>query len=149
MEIILKQDVPSLGYKDDIVTVKHGYARNYLIPKGMAIVANETNRKILAEVKKQRSFKEEKIRKEAETLAKALESVVLKIGAKAGTSGKIFGSVNTIQIAQALKDQFSYEIDRKMIEIDDDSIKDLGNYKANIRLHKDVKVEIGFEVVPE
>ena len=149
MEIILKQDVPSLGYKDDIVTVKHGYARNYLIPKGMAIVANETNRKVLSEVKKQRSFKEEKIRKEAETLAKALESVVLKIGAKAGTSGKIFGSVNTIQIAQALKDQFSYEIDRKMIEIDDDSIKDLGNYKANIRLHKDVKVEIGFEVVPE
>ena len=149
MEIILKQDIPSLGYKDDIVTVKHGYARNYLIPKGMAIVANETNRKVLSEVKKQRSFKEEKIRKEAETLAKALESVVLKIGAKAGTSGKIFGSVNTIQIAQALKDQFSYEIDRKMIEIDDDSIKDLGNYKANIRLHKDVKVEIGFEVVPE
>ena len=149
MEIILKQDIPSLGYKDDIVTVKHGYARNYLIPKGMAIVANGTNRKVLSEVKKQRSFKEEKIRKEAETLAKALESVVLKIGAKAGTSGKIFGSVNTIQIAQALKDQFSYEIDRKMIEIDDDSIKDLGNYKANIRLHKDVKVEIGFEVVPE
>jgi large subunit ribosomal protein L9 len=149
MDVILKQDVPNLGYKDDIVNVKAGYARNYLIPKGIAIVANEVNRKVLAEVKRQRSFKDEKILKEAETLAKALENVQLKIGAKAGTSGKIFGSVNAIQLSQALKEQNNFDIDRKMIHVDGDSIKELGNYKATIRLHKEVEVTINFEVVEE
>jgi large subunit ribosomal protein L9 len=149
MDVILKQDVPNLGYKDDIVSVKAGYARNYLIPKGIAIVANEVNRKVLAEVKRQRSFKEEKILKEAETMAKALENVQLKIGAKAGTSGKIFGSVNAIQLSQALKDQHNFDIDRKMILVDGDSIKELGNYKATIKLHKEVDVAITFEVVEE
>jgi len=149
MDVILKQDIKNLGHKDDIVTVKNGYARNYLIPKGLAIAANETNRKVIAEVKKQRSFKEEKIRKEAETLAQALGGIELKLGAKAGTSGKIFGSVNAIQISQALNDQYKYDVDRKLIEVDGDSIKDLGKYTAKIKLHRDVIVDLNFEVISE
>lgn len=149
MEVILKQDIPNLGYKDDVVTVKNGYGRNYLIPKGMAILATDTNKKVAAEIKKQQGYKEEKIRNEAHTVAKALESITLKIGAKAGTSGKIFGSVNAIQISQALKDQFNFEIDRKNIDVDGESIKELGNYKAKIKLHKEIAVEIEFEVFAE
>jgi large subunit ribosomal protein L9 len=149
MDVILKQDIENLGHKNDIVNVKPGYARNYLIPQGMAIAATETNRKVLAEIKKQRAFKEEKILEEAQTLAKALENTNLKIGAKAGTSGKIFGSVNAIQISSALKEQSNFDIDRKMIHVDGESIKELGSYKATIKLHKDVEVEIGFEVVEE
>jgi large subunit ribosomal protein L9 len=149
MEVILKQDIPNLGYKDDVVRVKNGYGRNYLIPQGLAILATETSRKVLDENKRQKAFKEEKIKNEAEALAKSLEKVELKIGAKSGTSGKIFGSVNAIQIAQALKDQHNYDIDRKMIHVDGESIKELGTYKANIRLHKEVNVEIQFEVVAE
>lgn len=149
MEVILKQDIPNLGYKDDIVKVKNGYGRNYLIPKGMAILATETSKKVMAENKRQKAFKEEKVKNEAEALGKALEKVQLKIGAKAGTSGKIFGSVNAIQIANALKDQFKYDIDRKVIHVDGESIKELGTYKAEVRLHKEVSVEIEFEVIPE
>lgn len=125
MEIILKQDIQNLGYENDIVNVKPGFARNYLIPKGMAIIASETNRKILAEVQRQKSFKEEKLREEAETKAKLLDKVSLKIGAKVGTSGKIFGSVNAIQISDALKEA-GHEIDRKKIEVDGDAIKEVG-----------------------
>jgi len=149
MDIILKQDIKKLGYTNDIVTVKNGYARNYLLPKGMAISATPTNRKVLAENLKQKSFKEEKIRKEAETLAKALDGITVKIGAKAAESGKIFGSVNNIQISEALKDQFSYNIDRKKILVDGDSIKELGTYTAEIVLHKDIKSNINFEVFAE
>ena len=149
MEVILTQDIPSLGYKDDIVRVKNGYGRNYLIPEGLAILATKANKKVQAENKKQKAFKEEKIKNEAIALGQALEKVQLKIGAKAGTSGKIFGSVNAIQISQALKDQFKYDIDRKMIFVDGESIKELGTYKANIRLHKDVNVEIEFEIIAE
>jgi large subunit ribosomal protein L9 len=149
MEVILKQDIQNLGYKDDIVKVKNGYGRNYLIPKGLAILATETSKKVLAENKRQKAFKEEKIKNEAEALGSALEKVELKIGAKSGTSGKIFGSVNNVQISQALKDQFNYDIDRKLIHVDGESIKELGTYKAHIQLHKEVKVEIEFEVVPE
>ncbi len=149
MEVILKQDVANLGYKDDQVKVKNGYARNYLIPEGFAIMANETNKKIHAENLKQRAFKLEKIKNEAETMAKALENVVVKIGAKAGTSGKIYGSVNSIQIAEALKEQYNYEIDRKKITIDGESVKELGTYKAKINLHKEIKAEISFEVFGE
>lgn len=149
MEVILKQDVANLGYKDDIVKVKEGYARNYLIPQGFAIYANETNKKIHAETLKQRSFKLEKIKKEAETLAKALENVTVKIGAKAGSTGKIYGSVNSIQIAEALKEQYNYDIDRKKIIIDGDSVKEIGTYKAKINLHKEIKAEISFEVFAE
>jgi len=146
MEIILKQDIANIGYKDDIVTVKNGYGRNYLIPQGLAILATGTNKKVVAENKKQKSYKDDKVRNVALTVAKALETINLKIGAKAGTSGKIFGSVNAIQIAQALKEQFNFDLDRKNIEVDGDSIKELGNYKAKIKLHKEVSVEIDFEV---
>ena len=149
MEIILKKDIPNLGYTNDLIKVKDGFARNYLIPKGMAILATESNKKIRSEVLKQKSYKEEKIRKEAETLAKAIENITVKIGAKAGTSGKIFGSVNTIQIANAIKDQFKFDIDRKKIIVDGESIKELGTYTAKINLHKEIKVDIKFEVFAE
>jgi large subunit ribosomal protein L9 len=149
MEVILKQDVPNLGYTNEKITVKPGYARNYLIPQGIAILATETNKKVLAEVLKQKAHKEAKIKNSAEDLAKGLENLTVKIGAKAAESGKIFGSVNTIQIAQALKDQFNFEIDRKKIHVDHEHIKELGTYKAKIFLHKDVHVEITFEVFAE
>jgi len=149
MEIILKKDVSNLGYTNDIVTVKSGYARNYLIPNGFAIVANEKNRKVLEENLKQKAFKEEKIRTEATDKAKLLDGLELKIGAKAASSGKIFGSVNDIQIADAIKDQHNYEVDRKTISIDADSVKEVGTYKATITLYKDIKAEISFEVVAE
>ncbi len=149
MEIILKQDVANLGYKDDQVKVKNGYARNYLIPQGFAIMASETNKKIHAENLKQRAFKLEKIKNEAEIMAKALENVLVKIGAKAGTSGKIYGSVNSIQIAEALKEQYNYDIDRKKISIEGESVKEIGTYKAKINLHKEIKAEISFEVFAE
>ena len=149
MEIILKQDIENLGHKDDIVTVKPGYARNFLIPQGMAIAATKTNRKVLDEIKSQRSYKEEKILEEAKTLAKAIENTTVKIGAKAGTSGKIFGSVNDIQIANALKEKTGFDIERKMVHVDGESVKELGNYKATVKVHKDVEVEINFEVVEE
>lgn len=149
MEIILKKDVSNLGYTNEIVTVKSGYARNYLIPKGFAIVANDKNRKVLAENLKQKAFKEEKIRTEASDKAKLLDGLELKIGAKAASSGKIFGSVNDIQIAEAIKEQHNYEVDRKTIAINADSVKEVGSYKASITLYKDIKAEISFEVVAE
>ena len=149
MEVILKQDVPTLGYANDKVNVKPGYARNYLIPKGFAILATEMNRKILAENMKQKAFKEEKVFKTADELAKAMANISVRIGAKAAESGKIFGSVNAIQIANALKEQFGFDIDRKKIHVDHEHIKELGNYKAKINLHKDLSVEINFEVFAE
>ena len=148
MEIILKQDIPNLGYTNDLIKVKNGYARNYLIPKGLAILATEPNKKIQAEVLKQKSYKEEKIRKEAETLAKAIENINVKIGAKAGTSGKIFGSVNTIQLAEAINKK-GFTIDRKQISLPVDTIKEVGTYTAKIKLHKTVVVDFEFEVVAE
>jgi large subunit ribosomal protein L9 len=149
MEIILKQDIPKLGYKNDLITVKDGYARNYLIPKGLAMNATETNKKVLAEVVKQKAHKEEKILTEAQDLAKGLEALKIKIAAKAGTSGKIFGSVNELQIANAIKEKHIFDIDRKNIEVDGDAIKVLGEYTAKIRLHKEVLVELKFEVYAE
>jgi large subunit ribosomal protein L9 len=149
MEIILKQDVPNVGYSNDIVKVKTGFARNYLIPKGLAIEATETSRKILAENLKQKSFKDQKIRKEAETLAKALSGITVRIGAKAAESGKIYGSVNNIQIAEAIKNQYHYEVDRKRIIVDGEHIKEIGTYSAEIHLHKEIKVSINFEVFAE
>lgn len=149
MEIILKKDVANLGYTNDIVTVKSGYARNYLIPQKFAIVANESNKKVLAENLKQKSFKEEKIRNEASDRAKLLDGLTLKIGAKAAASGKIFGSVNNIQISEAIKAQHNYDVDRKIINIDGDAIKEIGTYKAEIALYKDIKAEISFEVIAE
>ena len=149
MEIILKKDVTTLGYAHDVVTVKDGYARNYLIPQGHAVMATEPNRKINAENLRQKSFKAQKTRKEADIVAKSLENVTVKIGAKAAETGKIYGSVNAIQIADALRDQFKIDIDRKKIHLDGESIKETGSYTASIRLHKDLQVTINFEVVAE
>jgi large subunit ribosomal protein L9 len=149
MEIILKQDIAELGNKNDLITVKDGYARNYLIPKGMAILATPSNKKILAEVKKQQAYKEQKLRKEAEAVATVLKGLELKIGVKAGTSGKIFGSVNTIMIADAIKEAKNVEIDRKKIVLDEDHIKEVGKHKARIKLYKDIVVEVNLDVVPE
>lgn len=149
MDIILKQDVQKLGYADDIVKVKDGYARNYLIPQGLAISANESNRKMLTETLKQRAFKLEKIRKEAEFLAGKIDGLTLKIGVKASEKGTIFGSVTTIALAQALKDQHDIEIDRKKIILSNDHIKELGNFTAQINIHKDIKVTVNLEVVAE
>jgi large subunit ribosomal protein L9 len=148
MEVILKQDIEKLGYENDTVKVKDGYGRNYLIPQGMAIMANATNKKVLAEVQRQKSFKEEKLRNEAQTTAKLLEKVSITIGAKAGTSGKIFGSVNAIQIADALAEK-GYEIDRRKIVVDGDAIKELGEYTAKVNLYKEIKGEVKFTVVAE
>jgi large subunit ribosomal protein L9 len=149
MEIILKKDVTDLGYAHDVVTVKDGFARNFLIPQGHAVMATEPNRKINAENLRQKSFKEQKTRKEAEVVAKSLENITVKIGAKAAETGKIYGSVNAIQIADALREQYKIEIDRKKIHVDGEHIKETGSYTANIRLHKDLQVTINFEVFAE
>ena len=148
MEIILKKDVDRLGYKNDLVKVKNGYARNYLIPKGMAILATVSAKKVLAENVKQRAHKEAKIVAEVEELALQLAKLELKVGAKAGEKGKIFGSVNNIQLAEALKEA-GFEIDRKKIVLQSDTIKNLGTYEATINLHKEVKAVLNFEVVGE
>lgn len=147
MEVILKEDILTLGYKDDVVTVKDGYARNYLIPQGKAIIASESAKKVLAENLKQRAHKLEQIRKEAQELANKMEGVSLTIGAKVSSSGTIFGSVSNIQIAEALLAK-GFEVDRKLILIKD-SVKEVGNYTAIAKLHKEVSVEIPFEVVAE
>ncbi|MBE0673617.1 MAG: 50S ribosomal protein L9 [Bacteroidales bacterium] len=148
MEIILKQDVPNLGQKDDIIKVKNGYANNYLIPKGYAVLATPSAKKVHAENLKQRAHKEESIRQEARELADKLSGLSLIIGAKTSTLGKIFGSVNTIQISEALTEK-GFDIDRKKISIEGDQIKEIGKYKAVIRLHRDVKVEVDFEIIAE
>jgi large subunit ribosomal protein L9 len=148
MEIILKQDVPNLGYKDDIVNVKNGYALNFLIPKGLAVTATGSTLKSHNEILKQRAHKEEKIKQEARQLAETLKGVTLSIGAKTSTKGKIFGSVNAIQIAEALQEK-GFSIERKNITFKEDLIKEVGTYHAKIRLHKEVHVEIPFEIVGE
>lgn len=148
MEIILLQEVSNLGSKDEIVKVKNGYARNYLIPNGMAITATQSARKILAENIKQRAHKEAKIKAEAEQIAQKMEGLKLTIGAKTSTTGKIFGSVNTIQIAEALAAK-GFDIDRKVISLKGDQIKEVGSYTAEIKLHREVKVVVDFDVVSE
>jgi len=148
MQVILKQDVSKLGFKNDVVKVRPGYGRNFLIPRGVASLATEGNLKALTEVKKQQSFKEEKLRKEATASAEKLNGVVVKVGAKAGESGKIFGSVTNIQVAEALK-KAGYDVERKNIEINGDSIKQLGTYTAKVRLFKEIVSNISFEVVAE
>ena len=149
MEIILKQDVQNLGYADEIVKVKDGYARNYLIPQGLAILATEPNKKMLAETLKQRAFKAEKIRKEAEELAGKIEGLNLKIYTKASEKGTIFGSINTIAVANALKEQHNIEIDRKKVMLKENHIKELGNYTAQINLHKDFRATVNLEILAE
>ncbi len=148
MDIILIQDVSKLGQKDDIVQVKDGYARNYLIPKGYAIAASAPARKMHAENLRQRAHKEEKIKAEARELAAKLADVKVVVGAKTSSSGKIFGSVNTIQIAESLKEK-GFDIDRRSITLPEDQIKEVGSYKAVIKLHREVKVEVNFEIIAE
>jgi large subunit ribosomal protein L9 len=148
MEVILKANIEKLGAKDEIVTVKPGYARNFLIPRGYAIAATESARKILAENLKQRAHKETKILAEAQATAESLGSLDLKIGTKASDTGKIFGSVNTIQISEALA-KVGFNIDRKSISINDDHIKNLGAYEAKVKLHKEVTAVVKFEIIAE
>ena len=148
MEIILTQDVDRLGSKDDIVNVKDGYARNFLIPTKKAMAATESAKKVLAENIKQRAHKEEKLIAEANKIAEQIVNKKVKIGAKTSTSGKIFGSVNTIQLAEAINKK-GFEIDRKQIKLPEDSIKEVGKYVAKIKLHKKVVVDFEFEVVAE
>ena len=148
MEVILKQDVVGLGYLNDIVKVKDGYGRNFLIPRGMAVLATVSEKKVMAENKKQREHKESKLRDAAIEIAEAIIKSPLKIGAKVGEKGKIFGSVNTIQIADAIK-ALGHEVDRKYIKIKEDAIKEVGSYEAEVTFHKDVVKTIAFEVVEE
>ncbi|HVN59480.1 MAG TPA: 50S ribosomal protein L9 [Bacteroidales bacterium] len=148
MEIILLQDVAKLGHKDDIVKVKDGYGRNFLIPRGMAVAATTSAKKMHSENLRQRAHKEEKIKQEAQETANKLSGLKLVVGAKTSTTGKIFGSVNTIQIAEALKEK-GFEIDRKNITLPEDQIKEIGSYTAVVRLHREVKVEIDFEIIAE
>jgi len=148
MEVILKQDVKGLGFKHDVVKVRPGYGRNFLLPRGIALLATESSRKELAEVKKQQSFKEEKLRTAATASAEKLSGVTIKVGAKAGESGKIFGSVSNIQIAEALKAQ-GFDVERKNIEISGESVKQLGSYTAKVRLFKEIVANVNFEVIAE
>ena len=147
MEVILKEDILILGYKDDVVNVKKGYARNYLIPQGKAIIATESAKKVLAENQRQRAHKFAQIKADAQAIADKMEGVSLIIGAKTSSSGTIFGSVTNIQVAEMLKEK-GFEVDRKLILIKE-PVKEVGNYKAVLKLHKEVSVEIPFEVVAE
>lgn len=149
MEIILKQDVANLGYKNDIVTVKNGYANNYLLPQGLAIIATPVNKKILAENIRQAARKEEQIRKNAETLQAALNGKSVKLTAKVGENEQLFGSINNIQVAEALKEQHNYDVDRKQIVVDGSKIKTVGNYTAMVNIYREIKAEINLEVVAE
>ena len=148
MEVILLQDVARLGSKDDVITVKNGHGRNYLIPQKMAVIATESAKKVLAENTKQRAHKEAKSKDIALVVAEKLSTVQLVIGAKTSSTGKIFGSVNTIMLAEAINSK-GFEIDRKQITISNDSVKEVGNYTAKIKLHKEVIVDLAFEVVSE
>ncbi len=148
MEVILLQDTSKLGQKDDIVVVRNGYANNYLIPKGYAVAATSSAKKMHAENLKQRAHKEEKIKANAQEVAARMAGISLVVGAKTSTSGKIFGSVNTIQIAEALKSK-GFEVDRRNITLPEDQIKEVGKYKAVVRLHREVRVDVDFEIIAE
>lgn len=148
MEIILKEDINNLGYKDDIINVKRGYAVNYLIPKGIAIRADKSAKKVREENLKQRAHKEERLRNDANVIAEQLKNKEIKVGAKTSSKGKIFGSVTNIQLADAINKK-GFDIDRKKISIVQKEVKEVGKYDAVINLHRDVKVELNFEVVSE
>jgi large subunit ribosomal protein L9 len=146
MELILKHDVEGLGFKDDVVTVKNGYGRNFLIPGGKAIIATTSARKVLAENLKQRAFKEKKIVDEANTFAEALKALEIKIAAKVGSGDKLFGSVNNIDLAAAIE-KAGHSIDKKFINVTGGNVKRLGKHNAVIRLHRDVAVDFPFEII--
>lgn len=147
MEIILKEDIQGLGYKNDIIKVRPGYARNYLIPKGFAIAASESAKKMLTENLKQAAHKAEKIKLEAKTLAEQLLALNLEVEAKVSETGKIFGAVTTTQLADVLKEKHGIEVDRRRISLEQKEIKTVGDYSAIIDLHKEVKPSVKFKVV--
>lgn len=149
MEIILREDIENLGFKDELVTVKPGYARNFLIPQGKALAATASAKKVWEENMRQRAHKEEKLKNEAETTAKALKDATIKVGAKVGEAGKkIFGSVNNIQLADSIS-ALGHNVDKKNIKILGSQIKEIGTYQAEIKLHREVSTTIDFEVVAE
>lgn len=148
MEVILLKDIENLGTKFDVVNVKPGYGRNYLIPQGFAQIANASNKKHNEEIKKQQSAKIAKLIEDFKALAEKLKASKVIVGAKAGTTGKLFGSVTNIQVAEALKNQFDLQVDRKKVHIIGE-VKEVGTYKANVNLYKEVATEIEFEVVAE
>ncbi|MCF8276489.1 MAG: 50S ribosomal protein L9 [Flavobacteriales bacterium] len=149
MEVILKKDVDNLGYKNDLVTVKNGYARNYLVPQGLAVAATSSAKKVREEDLRQRAHREAKLIEEATKLLAKIQGSAIKVGAKAGEGDKIFGSVNSIQVADAIKAATGVEVDRKKVGLKEATVKTLGTYKASIRLHKEVEGEFDFEVVGE
>lgn len=148
MNIILLKDMDKLGDKHDVVKVRPGYGRNFLIPQGIALLANDSNMRKLAEMKRQDEARENKKLNEYKSLAEKMKDIELKIGAKVGSSDKIFGSVTNVQIAQALKEQFDIEIERKKIHLEEE-VKTTGTYVATIELHKEVVCKINFEVISE
>lgn len=148
MELILKQDVENVGFKDDVVTVKNGYGRNFLIPQGSAVLATTSAKKVLAETLKQRAFKEAKIIKDATKIADALKALEIKISAKTGDGTKLFGSVNNIDVAAAIE-KAGQSIDKKYIKVEGGSVKRLGKYNASVRLHRAVVFDLAFDVVAE
>ncbi len=145
MEVILKQDIKNLGYADDIVKVRNGFGLNYLIPRGFAVIANVSNKKIHAEVVKQRAHKLNKVRQDADALVAKLESVTLTIGAKVGENGKLFGSITSQQLVEKLK-SMGYEIDKKHIVMPEEHIKKTGTYTAEVIVHRDIRAKLNFEV---
>lgn len=149
MDVILKQDVDHVGYKNDLVSVKPGYARNYLVPRGMAVIANSSTKKVREEDLRQRAHREAKLIEEATALLKKIQDTDIKVGAKAGEGDKIFGSVNSIQVADAIKAATGSEVDRKKVGLKESTVKKLGKYTATVRLHKEVDGEFEFEVVAE
>ncbi|MBL4586381.1 MAG: 50S ribosomal protein L9 [Flavobacteriales bacterium] len=149
MEIILKKDVEFVGYRDDLVKVKNGYGRNYLIPKGLAVLATSSAKKVREEDLRQRAHRNAKMIEEAKALLAKIQAADIKVGAKAGESDKIFGSVNNIQVAEAIKVATGVEVDRKKVGLKEATVKTLGKYTASIRLHKEVEGEFEFEVVGE
>ncbi len=149
MDIILLDDIEKVGDKHEVVSVKPGFARNYLIPQGMAIVANDANRAKLDEIKAKEQEELQARKAEFEAIAERLEGEVLKIGAKAGTSGKIFGSVTNVQIATVLKEQYDIDVDRRKVKMPEEDIKTLGTYTAELNLHPEVEIKVNFEVVEE
>ncbi|NRA13627.1 MAG: 50S ribosomal protein L9 [Crocinitomicaceae bacterium] len=148
MEVILKKNVDNLGYTNELVSVKNGYGRNFLIPQGYAILATASAKKAHAEIMKQKSHKDSKVLAEAEALGKKIQATSVKIITKAGEKGKIFGSVNTLQLSEALRAE-GIDIDRKSLKIKDEPIREVGTFEASANLHKDVKATFKFEVVGE
>ena len=148
MQIILNENIENLGFKDDLVNVKNGYGRNYLIPQGKAILATSSAKKVLEENLKQKAFKEKKIIQDANKLSEKLMALDIKISSKVGSGDKLFGSVSVLDLAKAFDTQ-GYEIDKNAISIPGKTIKRLGSYKATIRLHREVSIQFPFEVIPE